>query len=379
LQASLLPNPELEGEVENFGGTGEFRGTDVIETTIVLSQLVELGGERSKRMQLTRLDSRLAGWDYETKRLAVLTRVAQRFAELVAAQEKMKLAAENARLAAEAAQTVHKLSSAGKISPTEGLKADVEVATSEIEKRNAARALAAARQKMVAVWGDREARFSQAVGSMSSLDKLPSLESLAALLDQNPGLARWQTEIAQRKAALSLAKAQAVPDVTVGVGFRKFYETENNDHAFLVTASIPLPIFDRNQGGIAKARFAVTKAHIDHKAAETALRTELSEAYAELATAHDELQSLRGKVLPMATKAFAAIQRSFGEGKSSYLDLLDAQRTLVEARGKQVEALATYHIARATVEAVIGQSIERATPKNSVTTTAESERSPSND
>ena len=378
LQASLLPNPELEGEVENFGGTGEFRGTDAIETTVVLSHLVELGGKRAKRMRLAELDSRLAGWDYEAKRLAVLTDATRKFVSLAAAQEQVKLATENARLATEAAQAVANMASAGKIAPTEKLKADVEVATSEMARRNAVRALATARLRMASVWGGRQAKFTQAIGVLASLDELPPLESLAALLGQNPDLARWQTEIAQRKTALAAAKSQAIPDVTVGVGFRKAYETEGDDHAFLVTASIPLPIFDRNQGGIAKARFAVMKAHMDRNAAKVALHAELAEAYAELVTAHDEMETLREKILPMATKAYQAVQKSFREGRSGYLDMLDAQRTLVEARGQQVGSLAAYHNARATVEALIGQSIEHTTPKIPVKSTAESERSSSN-
>ena len=79
LQASLLPNPELEAEFENFAGSGKFQDSRSLETTIGIIQPIELGGKRAKRMKLAKLDSKLAGWNYESKRLDVLTDVARRF------------------------------------------------------------------------------------------------------------------------------------------------------------------------------------------------------------------------------------------------------------------------------------------------------------
>jgi cobalt-zinc-cadmium efflux system outer membrane protein len=60
LQASLLPNPELELELEDFGGTGEVRGVRASESTLQLSQLVELGGKRAKRVRAAGLERDLA-------------------------------------------------------------------------------------------------------------------------------------------------------------------------------------------------------------------------------------------------------------------------------------------------------------------------------
>ena len=79
LQASLWPNPALEVEVEEVGGTGQRSGFDAAETTIQLSQLIELGDKRSKRTRLASLEKELAGSDYEDKRLDVFTEVAISF------------------------------------------------------------------------------------------------------------------------------------------------------------------------------------------------------------------------------------------------------------------------------------------------------------
>lgn len=86
IQAALLPNPELEAEMENFGGTGPFEGYDSRETTIRLSQKVLLGADRMKRKRLAGLSTELAGWDYETQRLNTLTGLTQAYTSALEAQ-----------------------------------------------------------------------------------------------------------------------------------------------------------------------------------------------------------------------------------------------------------------------------------------------------
>ncbi len=363
LQASLPPNPELETEFENFAGTGQFRGTRALKTTVSLSQLVELGGKRAKRTRVASLDSRLTGWDYETKRLDVLTDVTRKYAGLLAAQRRLDLARENLNLAEAVMGAVEKRVSAGKSALTEKLKASVEAATSRIETRRVERELTVARQQLAATWGSDKALFDRAVGDLAETVQPPAIDALTPLLAQNPEIARWESEAVHRQAALNLAKAGAVPDVKVGVGYRQSWETGANDRAMLMAASIPLPLFDRNQGEISRARFGVLKARADRHAVEVRLHAQLTEAYQQLASAYEESRSLQDEILPAARRAYEAAETSFKEGKSDYLDMLDAQRTLVDARSKHVEALAEYHQARAGVEALVGQSIESVSTK----------------
>src|SRR5882672_6297856 len=105
LQAGLRPNPELGLDVENLAGTGAFRGGRSAETTLRLSQVIELGGKRSRRLRVAALERDLAAWDYETKRLEVLTAVAQTFVEVLRAQERLRAEEELVRLAAQVLAT----------------------------------------------------------------------------------------------------------------------------------------------------------------------------------------------------------------------------------------------------------------------------------
>jgi len=355
LQAGLGPNPELEAELEEFGGTGDAGGTDAAEATIVLSQVIELGDKRARRAALAGHDRKLAGWDYETARLAVLTAVAGRFIDVLVLQEQVALASENLALARRVQSTVAKRIKAGKGVALEKTKADVAAAVSEIQLKRTERQLLAARADLAATWGSAAPKFDRVAGKIEAVRPVPPQEALAGLLAQNPDIARWDRELAQRRAAVALARANGVVDLTVAGGWR--YAEESNDQTFVVSVGVDLPLFDRNQGEISKARYGVIKAHFDRAAAATAARAALAKAYQELAAAHDEATALHNVVVPGAQSAFEATSKLFELGKVSYMDILNAQQTLVDARGQHLDALAAYHRGVVEIEGLIAQGL----------------------
>ncbi|MBT3200881.1 MAG: TolC family protein [Phycisphaerales bacterium] len=367
LQAAVPPNPELETEFENFGGSGDFRGTRSLETTVALSQLIELGGKRAKRIKLAQADSRLAGWRYEAKRLSVLTDTTQRFIAVLAIQKKLELADEDLKLASAGFDAVTKQVTAGKASLVAKTKASVEVATGKIRAARIRRALTIARHELASAWGATRPQFTRLLGDLREISAIPPSKKLVAHLDQNPELAIWAAELQQRQAALDLARAGAIPDVTAGVGYRHTRETDDNDHAIVAGVSIPLPLFDRNQGAIRKAGYSLLGAKTQRRGAEVKLHTEFEKAYQTLASAHAEAVTLRDEVLPAARSSHEASGKSFAQGKAGYMDVLDAQRTLVEVREQYIEALEAYHSAVTRVEGIIAQplkSITKMTQKN---------------
>ena len=97
LQASMLVNPEIEVEIEDFAGSGSASGFDNSETTILFSQLIELGQKRQKRVRVGELNQDLAAWDYEAARLQVLTSVASTFIETLALQQQVEFGDSHSR------------------------------------------------------------------------------------------------------------------------------------------------------------------------------------------------------------------------------------------------------------------------------------------
>jgi cobalt-zinc-cadmium efflux system outer membrane protein len=360
LQAGLPANPEIGVEVENFGGSSALKDFDLAETTIALSQLIELGGKRYKRERVAALERDLAGWDYEARRLDVLTEVAKNFVDVLGAQQQVAYTEELVRLAETTHRTVGERVEAGKVSPLEVAKASVSLSDTKIEAERARSNLAAAKNKLAAMWGDTTAAFERAEGDLEQVTPVPSAEHLGELVANNPDIARWVKETEQRTAALEHQKAKRIPDITISGGVRHFSETDDN--AFVAALSIPIPIFDSNQGAIREAKYKLAKAKEETRAAVARAGASLAESHKSLAFSHEQSMILRNEVLPAAEQAFAGASEGYREGKFAFLDFLDAQRTLFEARRRYLESLMDYHRAKADVERSIGQSLESMDP-----------------
>jgi cobalt-zinc-cadmium efflux system outer membrane protein len=357
LQAGLLPNPEIKVEVEEFGGTGGRAGFDSSETSIQIGQLIELADKRSKRTNLAVIEKDLAELDFESKRLDVISDVANAFIDVLAAQEQLDLSKELVDLSEKAYSTVAERVKAGEDSPVEQTKAKIVLSNTRIEFEKAVKELASARYQLAATWGSSNPAFEKVSGGFYEISPAPALEELTGMISQNPDMMRWQAEKERRLAALELEKAKAASDIKLGGGIQYF--DEGDDSAFILGLSIPFPIFDRNQGNIQQAMYLLAKTKEHRKAVETDLRAKLAEASMKLSSSFSELTIIENDVLPLAENAFDATNQGYREGKFEYLVVLDAQRTFFEVRAKYIQALTGYHKARAHVERLIGQDIDR--------------------
>lgn len=351
-QAGLRPNPELSVEAENFGGRNELKRFDGAEYTGEIGQTFELGGKRGKRLRVARADERLAAFDLAAQRLDVRAETARRFVDVLGAQERLALGRESLALAGEFERAVATRVQAGRAAPMELEKARVLLAQQQATLDGIERELHAARVRLSVMWGTWVPAFERVSGDLQELASTPEPAALAAHSASNPDLARWETELKQREAVLEEARAGRVPDVTVAGGMRRFAET--GDDAFVAGVSIPLPVFDRNQGRVREAALLAEKAVQQRLAAEGEAAAALTEAHQALSGARLRIQALRQDVIPRSKAVFDAVQKGYVEGKFTYLDVLDARRTFFDARAEYVEALVAGHKARADVERSAG-------------------------
>ncbi|MCL5884842.1 MAG: TolC family protein, partial [Deltaproteobacteria bacterium] len=317
-----------------------------------IRQLVELGGKRAARIRLASAEKEITRWDYEAKRADVAVEVAKSFVEVLSAQERVALAAEMARLAKEVLNVVSARVATGKISPVEETKASVAWSISGIELERAKLALEGARKRLATTWGSTKPVFSKAVGRLDHVIPIPPAEDLVGRISGNPDIARWAAEIEQRSAVHAQDRAERIPNVTINAGIRRFRELD--DTTFVAGATIPLPLFNRNQGKILESQYRISKAESERAAARNKVLAALSDTYQALVAGYVEATTLKAAILPGAHSAFEATSEGFRQGKFGYLEVLDAQRTLFEARGRYVEALSSYHKAVADTERLIG-------------------------
>lgn len=355
MQSRALPNPGVVVGVSEYDRGGA--GYDSAETSLTLGQLFELGGKRRWRMRVAEAKGELAGWDYEEIKLAVFGETASRFMAVAAGQERVELAKAAEVLAVKTDRAVSERVNAGKEPPFHASKSSAELGIARMEVMQAENNLKVARKRLAAMWGGRRASFEKVKVDFENISKdVPSLESMLLKVSQNPALARQTAELRLRKAFLASEKAARVPDLHAFVGVQYFQEDSSDALSFGV--GLPLPLFDRNRGNIAAAENAVRKAEEEQMAVAMRVETELSEAHSTLLSSYQRVEAVRTKVVPAMKQAFEAASEGYAQGKFGFLDMLDAQRGVVEANGLLIDALSDYHKALIDIQRITGSGIK---------------------
>ncbi|HMU63048.1 MAG: TolC family protein [Nitrosomonas sp.] len=371
LQAGLFRNPELSFNVENPGNIQKLHGDinspdsvaqEVVQqlTTIRIGQLLELGGKRMARVQAAQLNEELAIRDYESRRVEVIARVANVFTEVLAGQERLKLAEETKLLAQNVVDKVILRVQAGKVPPIEETRAKIGLSSARIEWEQAQRDLASARKRLALMWGSTSPQFDQALGSLETFTPPPDFHRLQELVMSNPMALRAMKNIEHRKALVEVEETRRIPNLTVNAGI--VHHAQLGGTTAVAGLMIPLPLFDRNQGNLKEAHVRVNKAEDERQALELRLKTELTQSYEALTAAWNEINILRNEILPGAKSAFNVMRRGYELGKFGLLELLDSQRVLFQNQLLYVRALANYQRLMNDIERLIAAPIDTISP-----------------
>jgi cobalt-zinc-cadmium efflux system outer membrane protein len=236
------------------------------------------------------------------------------------------------------------------------MRANVAVASARIALEQAHRTLNVARTTLAAQWGAREADFDGLSGDLNHLHSVGGIGDLAAKIMRNPQIARWSAERERRTALVASARAHARPDITFMAGPRMI--GKGDDVIVVAGASLPLPLWNRNQGAIAEAQANLSKTEDEQRAAEARSFAALNQAVQLLLRAKREAEILEKEVLPGASDAEKALTEGYSLGRFSQLEVLDARRTLIDARNQYLRALGDHHKALAEIEALTASPIE---------------------
>lgn len=354
-QDALLPNPVLSAEFEEFGGSGIFSGSDVMTGSIGISQEFLLGGKLSKRKLLAEEIRKSTILEKET-RLAILSNeVSKRFIDVFVAQEKLKLAENDLELTLASAEVVSKRVASGEVSPLEKTKFEVEIAAAKTAVKRMEKIIQAARLTLAASWGSVDADFAEVAGDFLTIPAQQNEEQLLEQLPNNPTYRLLAENVAIAENKVQLAKAEAVPDIEIEGGIRQFQETD--DYAYFLNISIPLPLFDRNQGGITEARETLNQTKKEKEAGVLELRTNLMTAISRLEGIWQNYLAVRDIIVPASEKVFTSVQKAYRLGEQDYLELLEAQRSLLKARNEHLELLSEFWQLKLEVASIIGQPL----------------------
>lgn len=341
-QAGFRSNPELSLEVENFLGTGDLSGFQGTETTLAVNQRLDLGGRRRTRVAVAQADLIAEQLRLAIARADLVQSVREQFARAVTARERLRIATENEAIARELARVAAILVEEGREPPLRAIRARSAAAQAMAELEGARAEERASRGTLAALFGVTD----------------PPEEVAGSLLDLQPATINPERSLEVRLAEAERLGAEAEVgrevsagrlDPAVGLGVRHVRET--GDIGLVGGISMPLPIFDRNQGNIAAARSNVRAAEANLASVTASARVRARNAIINVEAAQARVEALERAAVPEAAEALRLAQLSYREGRATLLELLDAQNAyratqsaLVDARLAQ--ALATAELGR---------------------------------
>lgn len=346
-QAGLRPNPEA-GFVQEDIRNG--RRTSTLQVTVP----IERGGKRDARIAVASRVRQQAESGVEQYRADVRAAVITHYFGVLLAKERLKLAQESLVLSSDSADAAGKRVQAGKVSPVEETRARVAQAAAQAELARAESDVRVARQRLSSLWGDTVSTYGDLAGALVlPAEGLPD-EFVHQRLQASPPLRRARLEVERWRASVNLEKARSVVDVAVTAGAKR--DQASGTTMAVVGLSVPIPLFDRNQGNIAEAVSREYKAQDELAAAEVRLASQVSQAREQLRAARTEALTLQRDAVPGARSAYQAASQGFTLGKFSYLEALDAQRTLIGTQAQYLRALSDTYQAAAELERLLGIS-----------------------
>ena len=331
-KAELFPNPEIEFEYENF---------DEPEQTLTVGYLLETGGKRKYRRSLAEAALNGKTAEYEAVRIKIACETATAFVDLLVAQESLLIAREKERLAEQIHDIAAQRVQAGQVPPMEEISAQIKLNGARLDVQKAESETRIARTVLSGMWCGTGEDFTKAAGRLEGIEPLPTFESLAAFLDNAPGVRLQCREVKTAAENLSLEKRYRIPDLSISAGMKKVGET--HDTVYIVGLSLPIPLFDRNQAEIARAAADLGRQQAALDVEKNRLLTEVKAVFENMKTAYGQVMAIKTKILPSAGKVLEAVKTGYREGEFSLLDLLEAQRTFYEATENYVQSLGKYH------------------------------------
>lgn len=354
ITARTRPNPELETEIEDVLGSGDYRGFNSAIYNIGVSQLIETGRKRQWRTEIAKAEQRTQQLQFDAVRRQVISETGKRYIDVLTAQEIEQNAGENYRIAGEAYTTITKQIEEGRGSAIDSGQALLGKNEALLSLETTKRETALARQRLSAMWAEPKPGFSVVSGKLLRPKAgIPSLDVLYRSIENHPALLLAGSGVCVAESQLTLEEKNRKPDVTVGLGYRR--DSSIDDNALVLGLSLPIPIFDKNEGGIAKADAEIDRRKALVSQTQTQLEMSIAEARAKLVTAKSEYDLVSGDMLSAAQDHYNTLKEAYALGRVQYLNLLEARRASNAIRKQKLESLGKYHAARVELESLTGE------------------------
>jgi cobalt-zinc-cadmium efflux system outer membrane protein len=350
-QAGRWSNPALELSVEEWPVSGGGSFSDAKQTIGVVQEL-PFPGKKSLDRRVGEVGMRVSEELLALRRTELVRDVKASFSSVLAARRAVEVSAQLLSVAEFSANTARQRVDAGAAAYQEQLRAEVQLEHARTSLRDLERKLVAARQVFLTLLGRPE------LGNVILSGTLETEADLHLLVDEpGEGLARHpsataaQASLDRARLTHQRARLEPYPDVSVGVAGGRLGETDES--ILELGLSVPLPILDAGKGRQQETLAQVRAAEAELHAVQQDLQRAWAMALDRYRAAVEQVDRYRNGIVPKSGEAMTLVQTGFEEGKFSFIDLLDTQRTAAESQLGLQEKLLEMNIAQAELEALL--------------------------
>jgi cobalt-zinc-cadmium efflux system outer membrane protein len=349
VQAGLPPNPSVGYEGQQIGSAGRAE-----QDGVFVAQEIVRGGKLRLSREVAAQEILKAEHQLAAQQQRVLTDVRVAYYQVLIAERQEKLTSELRDIAVESVKVAETLLKGREVGRPDVLQSQLEAGNAEILAQNAKNRYAAAWRNLATIIGDPNLPPQPIDGDLEGDSGEHTWDaSLQRLLSSSPEIAAAMAEIERTRWALDRASVEKVPNMTVQglVNWRDNGIGGDSDGS--VTVGVPLPIWNRNQGGIVQAQGQVAAAERALDQLELSLENRLAPVYERYANALNQVNKYRSQLLPAAQQSLDLARRLYQAGETPYLNLLTAQRSFSQTNLNYLESLRELRSAEAEIEGLL--------------------------
>ena len=340
-QVGLGENPSVGIDFQQLGSQGlaEQYGVGVAQT-IIHPQKLTLNRSVASH-EANRLSQVLA-----IERQRVLTDVRMTYVRALRAERQLELTRQLVEIGEKGAKVSQELLRAQEASRADLLQAELEVESASILYQNALNAQLAVWRQLAALTGQQSFQPQPLAGDIDRpTEGLIYEEALAQIQSLSPEIAEVLAKINRARCQLQREMIETKPDVTVAGVFNWRDNGIGGDPDGNLVVAVPIPVFNKNQGAIAEARWKLTAAHRELERVEYALAQRLAPVFERYSNAAEQVDRYRNRILPKASETLELTRKTYELGEVSFINLLTVQRTYARNQLAYLDAMESLRLA----------------------------------
>lgn len=339
LQVGLYPNPIAQGGATQAAGN-ESQYYFGLSQEIVTKHKLQLNRTAAQR------EVYQAELAFVRNRFALLTAVRQGYFVALASQRRVEVLTKLLEITKKSAEASERLQIAGETARADSLLFEIEVEKAEVALENSQAQLTAARKQLAAIIGLRDLNVDRLVGNLKvSLNEALEPILIEGYLPYNAEVQIAEQEVDKARTLLRRAQVEPFPNVTVYGGYQ--YQVVQINNMGLFSASVPLPLWNRNQGNIATGYAHIQKASAHVAQTQNQIARQMADLIGRYRVADQQVYRYEERIIPKAREGVTITQEAFILGQFNSFRLLQSQRGLVESNLGYISALEARFVAAA--------------------------------